>query len=568
MAGGDGLPTPTGQIPIELRIGVSGHRYLRRDDDALSDAVAREIGLIRQRCTNADTNWTAVGLTVVSPLAEGADRIVAHAAIRAGARLEAILPLRPSDYRTDFHTSESAAEFEALLDQAANVTVIPPAGSRKAAYGRGGRAIVDRSDVMLVLWDTAEAHGAGGTAEIVAYARQRNVPLHVIRINPQTRTVADPAAANGGSAVPVRAEAGLGAVSAAPARPSRPTTPAATRAIDGASPDGYGPLHPDAFAKLDSYNRWLSRNPPRSDDLATFDPSLEGRFGQHIAPYWRAADHAALTFQSHFRLIGRLQYLLSAAAVVIVASQIVFDLNPRIVWGEFSTLVLLVAILVYARVKKPLEKWISSRYLAERLRSSLYLSMASIVDPLATAELAERDDDPSEEWLRRGLSEIWCHGPSSDQSSPDVLELRTRIAESWLVPQIAYHGALARRCHRNHRRFARLAVILFALSAAAALVHSAGLLEKTDLPRYVSLISVVVPAIGAAISGYAAQRDYARQAIRSDAMQKSLTLALGDLSEAADLGQLQRIVLRIDQRMLGDSAEWYTGTRLHELELA
>jgi hypothetical protein len=149
-----------------------------------------------------------------------------------------------------------------------------------------------------------------------------------------------------------------------------------------------------------------------------------------------------------------------------------------------------------------------------------------------------------------------------------VLELRTRIAESWLVPQIAYHGALARRCHRNHRRFARLAVILFALSAAAALVHSAGLLEKTDLPRYVSLISVVVPAIGAAISGYAAQRDYARQAIRSDAMQKSLTLALGDLSEAADLGQLQRIVLRIDQRMLGDSAEWYTGTRLHELELA
>ena len=70
--------TTTGRIPFRVRVGVTGHRLLPHEDELLprvDEAFAR----IRKQAPSSP--YTPVRVGVVSPLAEGADRLVARAAI-------------------------------------------------------------------------------------------------------------------------------------------------------------------------------------------------------------------------------------------------------------------------------------------------------------------------------------------------------------------------------------------------------------------------------------------------------------------------------------------------------
>jgi hypothetical protein len=154
-----------------LTIGVTGHRVL-----AEPDTVGAGIGAALDRIDHAFPGRTR---TIVSSLAEGADRLVARLALaRPGTRLVALLPLPPSDYVNDFTSDESRREFEDLLSRADEVVVQAPAGGpREQAYDAAGRRIVEQSDVVLAIWDGQAPHGHGGTGAVVAQARGRGVPI-------------------------------------------------------------------------------------------------------------------------------------------------------------------------------------------------------------------------------------------------------------------------------------------------------------------------------------------------------------------------------------------------------
>jgi hypothetical protein len=150
-------------------IGVTGHRFLaerERLDDALSGVVAR---LAHDR----PEPWT-----VLSALAEGADRLATHHLLgHPGCRLVAVLPLAAADYETDFSTPESRAEFRELLGRADEITVVPPQADRDLAYEATGRAVLDRSDLLVAVWDGQDCQGVGGTGAVVQAARDRGTPL-------------------------------------------------------------------------------------------------------------------------------------------------------------------------------------------------------------------------------------------------------------------------------------------------------------------------------------------------------------------------------------------------------
>lgn len=83
---------------------------------------------------------TPLLLGVLSPLAEGADRLVAREVLKVpGAVMEVILPLEKTDYMRDFETDESKAEFEALLSQARTVRQLP---SRMTGFSLMSRSAV------------------------------------------------------------------------------------------------------------------------------------------------------------------------------------------------------------------------------------------------------------------------------------------------------------------------------------------------------------------------------------------------------------------------------------------
>ena len=144
--------------------------------DRPDEARATALGLVQQWGRPLEL-WTS--------LAEGADRLVADAVLLGdpAARLVVVLPLPADDYRTDFADAASVAEFDRFLERADEVHVTGPVDDRIAAYERAGELIAEATEVLVAVWDGAPARGPGGTAEVVAYARDLGRAVTVIPVH-------------------------------------------------------------------------------------------------------------------------------------------------------------------------------------------------------------------------------------------------------------------------------------------------------------------------------------------------------------------------------------------------
>jgi hypothetical protein len=153
-----------------VAIGVTGHRILTELDklNAGVDKVLRRIALV----------FPGEPLTVISPLAEGADRLVAQRILLLPkSRLIVPLPLPQADYMADFPAIESREEFCQLLRRADEVIALPRTSTRREAYRAAGMYVLEHSDVLIAIWDGRCAQGQGGTGGIVARARTRGMPV-------------------------------------------------------------------------------------------------------------------------------------------------------------------------------------------------------------------------------------------------------------------------------------------------------------------------------------------------------------------------------------------------------
>src|SRR5882724_471399 len=118
-----------GPVPT-LRVGVTGHRAnklgpltaerLRPQIRTALERLGCLVDRLRRACPDASGEAHPV-LRIVSPLAEGADRLVAREGLAVGAELLSPLPFRKSSYRHDFVDAASRAEFDGLIGRAARV---------------------------------------------------------------------------------------------------------------------------------------------------------------------------------------------------------------------------------------------------------------------------------------------------------------------------------------------------------------------------------------------------------------------------------------------------------------
>jgi len=151
-------------------IGVTGHRILS-EVEKIKAGIDEALDYIAHR-------FAGEPITVVSSLAEGADRLVALSALsRAGARLRAVLPMPEQEYLADFKSSESKEEFLSLLARADEVVELSPPADRDEAYEAAGESMLSQSDVLIAVWDGRREQGRGGTGQMVATARSRRMPI-------------------------------------------------------------------------------------------------------------------------------------------------------------------------------------------------------------------------------------------------------------------------------------------------------------------------------------------------------------------------------------------------------
>jgi len=159
-------------------IGVTGARTLE-DATLLGSRVESVLADLQEMVGRRSV--APVQYVILSPLAEGADRLVAWKALEIlQADLEVVLPLDERDYIDDFDSPESKAEFSELHALAWRVTQVEPVANRAEAYEMAGHYVVDHCDVLIALWDGQPASGRGGTAEIVTYARRQRRKLYWI----------------------------------------------------------------------------------------------------------------------------------------------------------------------------------------------------------------------------------------------------------------------------------------------------------------------------------------------------------------------------------------------------
>lgn len=185
--------------PARIVIGVTGHRRL--DNEAhLAKEAAAVLEKIKKHFPPQIRH--SVAFTVLSPLAEGADRLVARVVLEsAGGQLDVVTPMEKEEYAAHFSGPGSRVEFERFFSKAKSCRRLPSFGSRTEAYARVGRYVVDHCDVLIAIWDGRAGEGEGGTADTVGYARTRRCPLFWIRADGRAKTTFEP-----GRGISVRAD--------------------------------------------------------------------------------------------------------------------------------------------------------------------------------------------------------------------------------------------------------------------------------------------------------------------------------------------------------------------------
>lgn len=148
-------------------VGVTGHTNLT---DRSVELVHQELlDLLRPRAKDL------VGMTC---LARGADQVFADAVLELGGALEVVIPA--SDYFTGISDPFSRERCEAYLGAAASTVTMPYESSGPPAYLSASQYVIDRCDLLLAVWDGSPATGSGGTADAVAYARDRGRSMVVV----------------------------------------------------------------------------------------------------------------------------------------------------------------------------------------------------------------------------------------------------------------------------------------------------------------------------------------------------------------------------------------------------
>ena len=175
-------------VKVPLVIGITGHRDLRHGDRKDLEDTVRDI--FKEIADKA--HYPHTPLILLSPLAEGADRLVARVflGLKNGPedrnfRLVVPLPMSQALYEKDFEKDlSSLEEFRTLLKQADHTVEMPlvqgnteetireQGPARDLQYAEVGMYVAHQCQILVALWNGKESGKVGGAAEVVASKRK------------------------------------------------------------------------------------------------------------------------------------------------------------------------------------------------------------------------------------------------------------------------------------------------------------------------------------------------------------------------------------------------------------
>jgi hypothetical protein len=149
-----------------ITIAITGHRDMIETEELKGKVSILFENLLKNTKT----------LTLLSPLADGADRFVAKIFLEKQSKHNQLTLIVPQPFNSERYLQDfdevSTLEFIKLRNQALkNFSVTP---STQSGYLDVGRYVVNHSDILLALWDGTINGKIGGTADVVDYAKKKH----------------------------------------------------------------------------------------------------------------------------------------------------------------------------------------------------------------------------------------------------------------------------------------------------------------------------------------------------------------------------------------------------------
>jgi hypothetical protein len=519
-------------IPARIVIGVTGERKLDIQP-WLVEEIHQAIESIIEHVPKLSI--TPLVLTILSPLAEGADRLVARELLKLpNAALDVILPFEKKDYEQDFTGDRSRVEFNELLSQASSIKTIQHKKSRNEAYEEAGEYIVNQCDVLIAIWDGKPSGKLGGTEKVVQYARKARCPLIVI--GPE-------------KAGKVYYEMGDN-------------------------------LCQRSFLNLERYNsenvdsvllrKKMVQNQEifsRIADITRFPFSLVEQTSDFVLYHYVRADLLAILYQKRHNRTDTMVYILALIAVIIAAFQIFYVPEyPTILIAEVVLMLGVLAVVAVSRKQEWHNRWIDYRFLSERFRSAIFMALAGVEITARKPQRHLNSSYSSNEWMIEAFLEVWNGRPKHKNTDSTLFCcLRGFVCESWMQDQINHHEQAEKRHYRRHHFMTNTTYVLFGLTICVAILHM--VLHMRDWENTLAFAAIVFPAIAASIAAYRTHHDYLRNSIRSGEMKRILEEIKDRILTTEDYNNFVELLKEVEETMLYENQDWKTVVRFQSPEV-
>ena len=468
-----------------LVVGVSGHRDLHVDAVPLIGRYVEEfLADLKRRLPDTE-------LRIMTGMAQGADLLVARAAVKAGWKVDAVLPMPLERYIEDFDAESGAALRALLADPTVTCTVLPaPADSDPNAPHGAGRAVfyanltqalTAKCNLLLALWDGRMSRLEGGTADtVLRYLGARTDSAQdESSIELQSADAAAEAAWGPHFVYWVPTPRGDGA--AVPSEPGYLTGIGENLL----AAHGTAMPHPLAqqFTELNTYNREFERLRAkhafeRLDSLLPTLGAIESRADleglQRIDAEYGKADALAVYYQRHSdRLFRWFSYTASCMALLFLVYAKLLP-NSVLLSVYLSILLLSVVVFHFVRTRQWFSKHLVYRVLAETMRTKFFLRAAGadrLVSATELINLTGIDQFSGFSWIGNLLKNV---DPLDMSAAAGAAADRARLESvhrHWIVGQKEYFRARVRKLERGHRRLEVMkSTLLYAIAGFALLL--------------------------------------------------------------------------------------------------
>ncbi len=585
---------------LSLRVGVTGNRWhdpktpnAVRLNPAHRESIENTICVVLQQIEkgvravqDADVDGAlysqhhAPVISIVSPLAEGSDRLVAGVArsftppwpldiiapedITAKADLDPSIPLKP------------------LWDAARSRLVLDGVQNENATLLEVNRRLLWNCDVLIAIWDGNPAQGEAGTGAVINQAADLGLPVIVI----EAALRSDNGHHNQLHVFHVREPS---VVQHAPKDTSHSIHDLMERLL-GPPPDMKVEEHvlkevnvreylnifrrekaSNGFIRLLSGSvwgvmmYWLTRGEKKAkpsawripsdtdkmsvawDEADVPDAALAEQLRKLVSPSFQRADYFATSYAIRHRGSTVWLVMLAPVAVALAWASAHYaplpdsnELRTRLsgLFGFLEVTVLAAIVLVYwhATKRKFHERWLDYRLLAERLRYLGFLWLVGRGSLVQRVPLQKAPEDAHTAWVN------WWYRATARQLPVPNVKFSSAYLQAYtdflrrrvLIDQKAYMDKVYHTAETAEKRLRRSSKLLFQLTLAFVVFHFGAEKLGIELPpvikTLVEVCAIVLPGFGAALHAFASNLGLPEQSVRSASTTRALDVILEGLN--------------------------------------